>query len=143
MYHKKAFVINLTRPYLGQCDFMRRLKLFPKKGSLLQLLFWKLSESTKNKNKKLLLFDDDGTNSHIKTPDVNLWSHTHQIQIATVADRAALVEGSLTQRVVTYETVDKTIVKNSNLQQQLLLEYKRNSKLKSQEYSKSIETKRL
>ena len=48
--------------------------------------------------------------------DANLWFHTHQIQIATVADRAALVEGSFTQRFATYESVDKTIVKNANLQ---------------------------
>ena len=31
MYHKKSFVNDLTRPYLGQCDFMLRLKLFLKK----------------------------------------------------------------------------------------------------------------
>ena len=68
-------------------------------------------------------------------PNAALWSHTHQIQIATVADGAALVVGSATECVVTYELVDKTIVTNANLQMQLLSDYKRNSKIKSQEYS--------
>jgi len=31
MYHQKSFLYGLTRPSLGQCDFMRRLKLFLKK----------------------------------------------------------------------------------------------------------------
>ena len=75
-------------------------------------------------------------------PDIALWSHAHQIQIATVADRAALVVGSATERVATYELVDKTIVTNAKLQMQLLLDYKRNSKLKSQEYSKFLRDKK-
>ena len=46
-------------------------------------------------------------NDQVKTdfipayPDANLWSHTHQIQVATVVDGAALIQGSLTQRVIT------------------------------------------
>ena len=74
MYHQTdqtLILYGLTRPSLGQCDFMRRLKLFLKKMSLSQLLFGRLSESKSNKKKKLLLFDDDGTNSRIKTPDAD------------------------------------------------------------------------
>ena len=71
-------------------------------------------------------------------PDTALSSHTRQIQIAIVADGAALVVDSTTERVVTYELVDKTIVTNPNLQKQLSSDYKRNSKLKSQEYSKFL-----
>ena len=74
MYHKTdqtSFLYGLTRPSLGQCDSMLRLKLFLKKVSLSQLLFER-SERKKFKNKKklLLLVDDDGTNS-IKTPAAN------------------------------------------------------------------------
>ena len=75
-------------------------------------------------------------------PDAALWSHIHQIQIATVADKAALVVGSATERVATYELVNKTIVRNANLQKQLLSDYERNSKLKSQEYSKFLQDKK-
>ena len=65
-------------------------------------------------------------------PDANLWSHTHQIQVATVAAGATRIEYSLTgERVTTYKVVDETIVTNANLQKQLLSEYKRNSKIKS------------
>ena len=76
-------------------------------------------------------------------PNAILWSHTHQIQGVTVAGKANLVEGSLTERVATYELVNKTIVTDANLQKQLLSEYDRKSKLKSQEYSKFLQDKRL
>ena len=75
-------------------------------------------------------------------PSAALWSHTHQIKIATVADGAALVVGSATERGATYKLVDKTIVTNANLQKQLLSGYERNSKLKSQEYSKFLQDKK-
>ena len=75
-------------------------------------------------------------------PNATLWSHTHQIQFTTVADWAALVEGSLTERVINYELVNKSIFTDANLNKQLLSEYKRNSKLKSQEYSKFLQDKK-
>ena len=76
-------------------------------------------------------------------PNATLWSHTHQIQVATVADAVALIEGSLSgERVATYEVVNKTIVTDANLQKQLLSEHKRNPKLKSQEYSKFLQDKK-
>ena len=64
-------------------------------------------------------------------PNPTLWSHTHQIQVATVADGAALAKGSLIEHVVTYKLMNKTIVTDANLKKQLLSDYKRNSKLKS------------
>ena len=37
-------------------------------------------------------------------PNANLWSYTHQIQVATGADGATLIKGSLSgKRVTTYE----------------------------------------
>ena len=72
-------------------------------------------------------------------PNANLWSNKHQIQVATVNAEAALIEGTTTgKRVTTYKLVEQTIVTNANLQKQLLSEYKRNSKNKSQEYYKFL-----
>ena len=71
MYHKTdqtSFLYGLTRPALGQCDPMLRLKIFLKKVSLSQPSFraYRYTESENNKKKKLLLgHDDDGTNSRI------------------------------------------------------------------------------
>ena len=77
-------------------------------------------------------------------PDANLWSNTHQIQVATVAAEAALIEGTSTgKRITTYELVEQIIVTNVNLQKQLLSEYERNSKDKSQEYSKFLRDKKI
>ena len=76
-------------------------------------------------------------------PNANIWSHTHQIHVATVAAGAAQIEGTLTgKRAITYELVNETIITNANLQKQLLSEYKRNSKIKSQEYSKFLQDKK-
>ena len=77
-------------------------------------------------------------------PNTNLWSNTHQIQVASVATKATLVKGTTTnERVVIYELVEQTIITNANLQKQLLSEYTRNSKKKSQEYSKFLREKNL
>ena len=76
-------------------------------------------------------------------PNANLWSNTHQIQVASVLPEAALVEGTIpNERVVTYKFVEQTIVTNKNLQKQLLSEYKHNFKNKSQEYSKFLRDKK-
>ena len=49
-------------------------------------------------------------------PNANLWSNTHQIQVAIVAVEAALIEGTTTgKRVTTYKLVEQTIVTNANL----------------------------
>ena len=76
-------------------------------------------------------------------PTAKLWSNTHQIQVATVSAEATLIEGTTTgKRVTTYELVEQTIVTNANLQKQLLSEYERNSKNKSQEYAKFLRDKK-
>ena len=77
-------------------------------------------------------------------PNANLWSITHQIQVATVAEGAARIVDSLTgERVTTYKLVDQTVITNASLQKQLLSEYERNSKNKSQEYSKFFQDKKF
>ena len=45
-------------------------------------------------------------------------------------------------RPVTYQVMEQTIVTNANLQKQLLSEYERNSKNKSQEYNKFLADKK-
>ena len=59
---------DLTRPYLGQCDSMLRLKLFLRKGSLSQPSFCVNIED--KKKTLLLLFDNDGDRC-IKKPAAN------------------------------------------------------------------------
>ena len=55
-----------------------------------------------------------------------------------------LVEGTAkNERVVIYQTVEQRIVTNANLQKQLLSEYGRNSKNKSQEYNKFLRDKKI
>ena len=77
-------------------------------------------------------------------PNANLWSNTQQIQVFSVLPETALVEGTTpNERVVTYQLMEQIIVTNSNLQKQLLSEYTRNSKKKSQEYSKFLREKNL
>ena len=74
MYHQTdqtLFSYGLIRSYLGRCEFLRRLKLFPKKGSLSQLLFRYIESKNNKKKKLLLLLDDDGANSCIKNPNAN------------------------------------------------------------------------
>ena len=69
--------------------------------------------------------------------DPTRWSITHHVQISSVNPEADLVEGT-NMRPVTYQAMEQTIVTNANLQKQLLLEYKRNFKNKSQEYNKFL-----
>ena len=75
-------------------------------------------------------------------PNANLWSNTHQIQIATVATDATEIEATTGERVTTYQLVNQTIVTDANLQKQLLLGYERNPKNKSQEYAKFLRDKK-
>ena len=65
------------------------------------------------------------------------------MKVTSVPAGVALVEGTVTnKRVVTYQTVEQIIITNENLQKQLSLEYERNSKNKSQEYSKFFRDKK-
>ena len=66
MYQSRLFQHGLIRP----TEFLSCLKIFLKKVSLSQLLFDRLSTESNNET-KLLLLDDDGTNSCIKNPDAN------------------------------------------------------------------------
>ena len=73
MYHKTdqtSFLYGLTRPSLGRCDPMLRLKLFLKKVGLSQPSFRAYRSKNNKKKKLLLLFDDDG-DSCIKNPVAN------------------------------------------------------------------------
>merc|ERR1712238_132501 len=73
MYHQTdnaSILYGLSRPSLGRCDSMLRLKIFLKKVGLSQPSF-RAYRSENNKKKKLLLLDDDGTNNRIKNPDAN------------------------------------------------------------------------
>ena len=74
-------------------------------------------------------------------PDAIRWSTTHHVQITSVNPTARLVEG-INMRPVTYQVMEQTIVTGANLQKQLLSEYKRNSKNKSQEYTKFLADKK-
>ena len=77
-------------------------------------------------------------------PNATIWSHTQQIQVFTVAEGAILIEGSLSgEHVATYKLVNTIIITDANLQKQLLSKYERNSKLKSQEYTKFLQDKSL
>ena len=75
-------------------------------------------------------------------PNANLWSNTHQIQIATITAVATEIETTTGERVTTYQLVNQTIVTDANLQQQLLSRYKRNPKNKSQEYAEFLRDKK-
>ena len=86
-------------------------------------------------NEVLLIRRDKVENDFMPAyPDAKRWSTTHHIQIATVNLTARLVEGTKkNERSVRHQTKQQTVATNVNLQKQLLLEYKRNSKKKSQE----------
>ena len=75
--------------------------------------------------------------------DANRWSSTHHVQIDSVnPDATEGVDQITNERPVTYQTVEQTIVTYTNLQKQLLSEYERNSKNKSQEYTKFLADKK-
>ena len=70
-------------------------------------------------------------------PDTILWSNTHHVEIATVDPNIALDSNTgLRPRIVTL--LQQTHIFDANLQEKLLLEYKRNSERESQEYSKFL-----
>ena len=77
--------------------------------------------------------------------DTNQWSSTHHIQIAIVNPNATEGVNAVTNDKcpVTYQTVEQTIVTDTNLQKQLLSDYECNSKNKSQEYTKFLADKKF
>ena len=70
-------------------------------------------------------------------PNANLWSTTHHVQVSTVNPTNALdtVTG---ERPACFEMMEQTHVFDANFQKEQLSEYKRNSKNKSQEYTKFL-----
>ena len=73
-------------------------------------------------------------------PNANQWSTTHHVQVNTVnPDADAEDDGS---RPIRYRMMEQTHVTDANLQKELLLEYERNSKNKSQEYAKFLADKK-
>ena len=69
-------------------------------------------------------------------PDANLWSTTHHVQISIV-DLDANTEAD-DSCPVRYRMMEQTHITDENLQKELLSEYERNSKNKSQEYFKFL-----
>ena len=73
-------------------------------------------------------------------PDTDLWSTTHCVEIRTVNQSNLTVDND--SRPPTITMTQQTHVFNANLQKELLSEFKRNSKIKSQEFSKFIANKK-
>ena len=74
-------------------------------------------------------------------PNANWWSTTYHVQVPTV-DSEARADDVTNKRPVTYRVLEQTIITYANLQKELLSEYKRNSKNKSQEYNKFLADKK-
>ena len=72
-------------------------------------------------------------------PDTNQWSTTHRMQSSTINLLDIPAANGL--RPPSFKTLEKTHVFDTNLQKELLLEYKRGFKNKSQEYSKFLANK--
>ena len=74
-------------------------------------------------------------------PDAIQWSTTHHVQVSTVNpnDAADRVTG---ERPVRFQMMERTHVFDANLQKELLSEYERDSKNKSQEYAKFLADKK-
>ena len=61
-------------------------------------------------------YDKDENDFMPSYPNADLRSNTHRMKVASVQPGAALVKGTATnKRVVTYQTVEQTIVTNANL----------------------------
>ena len=96
--------------------------------------YWALDEVLRTRRNKV---EDDFMPAY---PDATPWSTTHQVQITSVHLTTSLVEGT-NIRLITYQVMEQTIGTDANLQKQLLFEYKRNSKNKSQQYNKFLADK--
>ena len=73
-------------------------------------------------------------------PDANRWSTTHHVHITTVDPGAKVEADGLCP--VRYQMMVHMHITDTNLQKELLSEYKRNSKNKSQEYAKFLADKK-
>ena len=74
-------------------------------------------------------------------PDALQWSITHHVGVSTVnpTDVADAVTG---ERQARFEMMKQTYVFDANLQKELLTEYERDFKNKSQEYAKFLANKK-
>ena len=74
-------------------------------------------------------------------PNTTQWPSTHHVQVSIVdpTNQADRVTG---KRPVCYQMMKQTHIFDANLQKELLMEYKRNSKNKSQEYAKFLVDKK-
>ena len=73
--------------------------------------------------------------------DATQWSITHHMQISTVNSTADAAPDGL--QPLRYTIMQQTHVTDANLQKELLSQYKRNSKNKSQEYAKFLADKKF
>ena len=74
-------------------------------------------------------------------PDATWWSTTHYVQIASVNPEAER-DPVTNECPVPYQVLEQTIVKDANLQKQLLSEYECNFKNKFKEYNKFFADKK-
>ena len=79
--------------------------------------------------------DPVGTDFIPDYPDANLWSTTHHVQVSIV-DSTNQADRVTSKRPVRYQMMEQTHVFDANLQKELLSDYKRKFKNKSQEYAK-------
>ena len=77
------------------------------------------------------------TNFMLPYPNATKWSTTHHVQVSIVipTNQADRVTG---KRPVRYQMMEQTHAFEENLKKELLSEYERNSKNKSQEYTKFL-----
>ena len=74
-------------------------------------------------------------------PNAAQWSTFHHVEVTTVNPNNA-ADRVTGERPVRFQMMEQTHVFDANLQKELLLEYKRNSKNKSQEYAKFLTDKK-
>ena len=74
-------------------------------------------------------------------PNATQWSNTHHVEIQTV-DPTANIDATTGLRPPITTVLQKTHVFDANLQKRLLLQYKRNSKIKYEEYAKFLADKK-
>ena len=75
-------------------------------------------------------------------PNATQWSTTHHVQI-NIVDPNDNPDDITGERPVCYQMMEHAHVFDANLQKKLLSEYKRNSKDKSQEYTKFLAVKKI
>ena len=73
-------------------------------------------------------------------PNNTQWPTTHHVQVSIVDPNHQVQPDGL--RPICYEMMEQTHVFDANLQKELLSEYKRNTKNKSQEYAKFLAEKK-